>query len=53
MRALLGAAALLWAGCGASPASAGMADTPDCRRDLAMANQLIHAVRGRENKPQA
>jgi hypothetical protein len=33
-------------------ASAGIVDTPDCRRDLATAHQLIHAVRLRENSVQ-
>lgn len=33
-------------------ASAGIADTPDCRHHLATAHQLIHAVRLRENTVQ-
>jgi hypothetical protein len=49
MRALLGAAALLATGYVGSSASAGVIDTPDCRRGLAMADQLVHAVRLREN----
>lgn len=40
---------MLPAGLIASPATAGIVDTPECRRDLAMADQLIHAVRLREN----
>ena len=51
MRALLGMAALLLA-IVAPPALAGIVDTLDCRRDLAMANDLIHAVRLRENSVQ-
>ena len=35
-----------------SAATAGVIDTPDCRRDLATAHQLIHAVRLRENRVQ-
>jgi hypothetical protein len=34
------------------PAIAGMIDSPECRRDLMMADQLIHAVRLRENSVQ-
>ena len=33
-------------------ATAGVIDSPECRRDLAMADQLIHAVRLRENSVQ-
>jgi hypothetical protein len=33
-------------------ATAGIIDSPDCRRDLALADQLIHAVRLRENSIQ-
>src|SRR3954449_4280249 len=33
-------------------ATAGMFDSPECRRDLAIADQLIHAVRLRENSVQ-
>jgi len=51
MRALLRMAALLVATV-AAPALAGIVDTPDCRRDLAVANQLIHSVRLRENSVQ-
>ncbi len=36
----------------ASPGGAGVLDSPECRRDLAMANQLIHAVRLREKSVQ-
>jgi hypothetical protein len=34
-------------------AAAGIVDTPDCRRDLAMAHERIHAVRLRENTVQS
>ena len=34
------------------PAIAGIIDSPECRRDLTMADQLIHAVRLRENSVQ-
>jgi hypothetical protein len=33
-------------------AIAGMIDSPECRRDLAMADQLLHTVRLRENSVQ-
>jgi uncharacterized Rossmann fold enzyme len=33
----------------ARPAAAEAIDSPECRRDLAMANRLIEAVAGREN----
>jgi len=33
-------------------AVAGIIDSPECRRDLTMADQLIHAVRLRENSVQ-
>ena len=33
-------------------AAAGVIDSPECRRDLAIADQLIHAVRLRENSVQ-
>src|SRR5439155_12258554 len=36
----------------ATPGTAGIVDTPQCRRDLAMADQLVHAVRLRENSVQ-
>ena len=49
MRALLGAAIVSLVGATGVPVSAGIVDTPECRRDLAMAHQLIHAVRLREN----
>jgi hypothetical protein len=52
MRALLGAGILSVAATVGVPVSAGIVDTPDCRRDLAMAHQLIHAVRLRENSVQ-
>ena len=49
MRRLLGAAILLAAG----PAGwAGVVDTPDCRRDLALADRLVHGVRLREHSVQ-
>jgi hypothetical protein len=34
----------------AGPALAGIADTPDCRRDLATANALINAIAAREKE---
>jgi hypothetical protein len=34
----------------ASPATAAVVDTPECRRDLAMADQLIHGIRLREGQ---
>jgi hypothetical protein len=34
---------------GATPCWAGAIDTPECRRDLALANRLIEAVAAREN----
>ncbi|HEV8677904.1 MAG TPA: hypothetical protein VGQ90_00915 [Stellaceae bacterium] len=49
MCGLLGAVVLLAAGSGGW---AGVVDTPQCRRDLALADQLIHAVRLRENSLQ-
>lgn len=52
MRAWLGAAASLAIALVASPGVAGIVDTPECRRDLAMADQLIHGVRLRENSVQ-
>jgi hypothetical protein len=36
----------------ATPSLAGIVDTPECRRDLAMADRLVHAVRLRENSVQ-
>jgi len=36
----------------AAPAGAGVVDTYECRRDLAMADQLVHGVRLRENSVQ-
>ena len=33
----------------ATPAVAGSVNSPECRRDLAMADQLVHSVRLREN----
>ena len=36
----------------AAPAVAGVVDSPECRRDLAVADQLVHAVRLRENSVQ-
>jgi hypothetical protein len=47
MRALLGAG-IVSAAAAVAPACAGIVDTPDCRRDLGTAHQLIHAVRLRE-----
>jgi hypothetical protein len=38
---------------GATPAVAGIVDTYECRRDLAMADQLVHGVRLRENSVKA
>jgi hypothetical protein len=52
MRILLGMAIVIAAGWVASPASAGVVETPECRRDLAVADQLIHGVRLRENSVQ-
>ena len=36
----------------ATPAGAGIVDTYECRRDLAMADRLVHGVRLRENSVQ-
>jgi hypothetical protein len=36
----------------ALPAAAGVVDSYECRRDLAMADQLVHGVRLRENSVQ-
>ena len=36
----------------ALPAGAGVVDSYECRRDLAMADQLVHGVRLRENSVQ-
>ena len=36
----------------AAPAWAGVVDTPECRRDLALADRLVHGVRLRENSVQ-
>ena len=52
MRILLGAAVVLAAGWVSCPAAAGIVETPECRRDLALADQRIHAVRLRENSVQ-
>jgi hypothetical protein len=52
MRVLLGAAVLLAVSWIASSAPAGIVETPECRRDLALADQLIHGVRLRENSVQ-
>ncbi len=49
MRGLLMAAVLSAPGLLAAPAVAGIINTPECHRDLAIADQLIHAVRLREN----
>src|SRR5205085_9010420 len=38
---------------GATPAGAGVVDSLECRRDLAMADQLVHGVRLRENSVKA
>jgi len=38
---------------GVTPAVAGIVDTYECRRDLAMADQLVHGVRLRENSVKA
>ena len=37
---------------GAPPADAGIVDTYECHRDLAMADRLVHGVRLRENSVQ-
>ena len=37
---------------GPTSAGAGVVDTYECRRDLAMADQLVHGVRLRENSVQ-
>jgi hypothetical protein len=52
MRGMLGAMVLVAAVSIAAPATAGVVDTPECRRDLAVAHQLIHAIRLRENSVQ-
>jgi hypothetical protein len=52
MRALLGTTIVSVIAIAGLPAFAGIVDTPDCRRDLATAHQLIHAVRLRENSVQ-
>ena len=44
--------ALLLALVSAAPAGAGIVDTYECRRDLAMADRLVHGVRLRENSVQ-
>jgi hypothetical protein len=49
MRLLLGPAIAMAAGWIADPAPAGIVETPECRRDLALADQLIHSVRLHEN----
>jgi hypothetical protein len=49
MRGLLAVVLLLLAGPGASPATAGFIETPECRRDMATADQLIRAARRRES----
>ena len=36
----------------ATPGGAGVVNSPECRRDLAVADQLVHAVRLRENSVQ-
>ena len=38
---------------GPASAGAGIVDTYECRRDLAMADQLVHGVRLRENSVKA
>jgi hypothetical protein len=38
---------------GPASAGAGVVDTYECRRDLAMADQLVHGVRLRENSVKA
>ena len=52
MRALLGAGIVSVAAAVGWPTLAGIVDTPDCRRDLATAHQLIHAIRLCENTVQ-
>jgi hypothetical protein len=52
MRILLGAAVVMAAGWATGPAPAGIVETPECRRDLALADQLIHGVRLREKRVQ-
>src|SRR5205809_7973703 len=32
----------------AAPAAAGVVDTPECRREMAMADRLVHGIRLRE-----
>ncbi len=49
MRGLLGMAVWPAVSVAASAALAGIIDTPECRRDLATADRLVHAVRLREN----
>src|SRR5262245_45116694 len=36
----------------AMPVAAGIVDTPECRRDLALADRLVHGVRLREGSVQ-
>ena len=52
MRALLTAGISLISAGLAWPAMAGVVETAECRRDLAVADRLIHAVRLRENSVQ-
>src|SRR5262249_56848553 len=44
--------AILAAMLSATPAGAGIVDTYECRRDLAMADRLVHGVRLRANSVQ-
>lgn len=43
---------LLLALVSAAPSAAGIVDTYECRRDLVMADRLVHGVRLRENSVQ-
>lgn len=52
MRSTLRAAILGFGVAVAMPVAAGVVDTPDCRRDLATADALLHAIRLRENSVQ-
>jgi hypothetical protein len=52
MRGLRVAAGLLAAASLVAEGRAGIVDTPECRRDLAAADSLIHAIRLRENSVQ-
>ena len=53
MRRSVARLTILAAMLGATPAGAGVVEAYECRRDLAMADQLVHGVRLRENSVKA